>query len=42
MNTTTCNTTRTASIAAVWADVRNAQRRLNELNRPWTAKHTSR
>lgn len=42
MNTTTSKTTRTASIAAVWADVRHAQRRMTELNRPWTAKNTSR
>jgi hypothetical protein len=41
MNTTSKNT-RTASIAAVWADVRHAQLRMIELNRPWAAKHTSR
>ena len=43
MNTTTSNTTtRTSTISSLWADVRNAQRRMNEINRPWTAKHTSR
>jgi hypothetical protein len=42
MDTTTSNTTRTSTVASVWADIRNAQRRMNEINRPWTAKHTSR
>ena len=35
-------TTRTASLASVWADVRHAQQRMIELNRPWAAKRTSR
>jgi hypothetical protein len=39
---TTANSTRTASIAAVWADVRNAQRRMSALNRPWIGKNISR
>ena len=38
----TTTTTRTSTIAAVWADVRHAQRRMNALNRPWAAKNTSR
>jgi hypothetical protein len=42
MNTTTSTTTRTSAIATVWADVRNAQRRMNAINRPWTATKTSR
>ncbi len=41
MNTTS-KITRTATITAIWADVRHAQRRMNELNRPWAAKNTSR
>lgn len=41
-NTNTSQTTRTSTLSAVWADVRHAQRRLNEINRPWTAKRTSR
>ncbi len=34
MNTTS-NLNRHSSISAVWADIRNAQRRMNEINRPW-------
>jgi hypothetical protein len=37
MNTTTSNSNRTSTIASIWADVRNAQRRMNAINRPWTA-----
>ena len=42
MNTTSTKTSRTSTIAAVWADVRHAQRRMSAINRPWTVKHTSR
>ena len=43
MNTNTTSTTvRSSSIAAIWADVRHAQRRMTELNRPWVAKRTAR
>lgn len=43
MNTNTTSTTvRTSSIAAIWADVRHASRRMNEINRPWIAKRSSR
>jgi hypothetical protein len=43
MNTNSNTTSTTTSpMAAIWADMRNAQRRMNELNRPWTAKKHSR
>ena len=41
-NANTTTSTRTSAIAAVWADIRNGQRRLIEHNRPGTAKRTSR
>jgi hypothetical protein len=41
-NTTSTTSIHTSSIAAAWADIRNAQRRMIELNRPQAAKRTSR
>ncbi len=41
-NTTSTTSIHTSTIAAVWADIRNGQRRLIEHNRPGTAKRTSR
>jgi hypothetical protein len=41
-NTTSNTSTHISSLASAWADIRNAQRRMVELNRPGTAKRTSR
>ena len=41
-NSTTTTSTHTSTIASVWADIRNGQRRLIEHNRPGAAKRTSR
>ena len=41
-NSTPTTSTRKSTIASVWADIRNGQRRLIEHNRPGAAQRNSR